>query len=205
MINCNLKIFNNFKVNLMKYCYGNWKLNTSLKLTCMFSETPELKNVELGIAPSYPFIPIFKETLPSQVKIGAQNCSDKLKGAFTGEVSASMLQELEIDFIILGHSERRHVFLENNEIISKKIQICEEMNIKIIYCIGETLDQRNSQKTNEVLKEQLSILNSLKNIIIAYETVWAINTGVAAKKEDVAEAVKFIKENVKHLGDAKVL
>lgn len=189
----------------MKYCYGNWKMNTTLALADVFEKVPTFKNVEMGIAPSFPYIPIFKERISSQIKIGAQNCSNKTSGAFTGEVAAKMLKELNIDFIILGHSERRHQFGETNCLLKEKLKICKDEKLKIVFCVGETLKQREANETFSVIKEQLKVLDSIDDVIIAYEPVWAINTGVAAKKEDVKEAVDFIKSELKIFGESFVL
>ncbi|RVD91266.1 triosephosphate isomerase [Tubulinosema ratisbonensis] len=180
----------------MKYCYGNWKLNTNLTLAEIFKNTPKFDKIELGLAPSFPYLPIFKEKLPEHIKIGAQNCSTKLTGAFTGEVSVKMLKELKIDFVILGHSERRHLFCETELCLQEKLKICQQHKLKVIYCVGETLKQKENDETISILKNQLKNLTDLQNVILAYEPVWAINTGKAANPKDVKECVDFIKKEL---------
>lgn len=136
---------------------------------------------------------------------GAQNMHEEEKGAYTGEISAKMLKELGTKFVILGHSERRKYFNENNDKINKKIKTALRYGFEVVLCIGETRVQKNTGKTSAVLQKQIGEAlsgiyeNELKNIIIAYEPVWAVGTGLVAGNVDVNKAVKIIKETVSKL------
>ena len=132
--------------------------------------------------------------------IAAQNIHTESKGAYTGEVSAEMLHDLDIPYVIIGHSERRQYFGETNETITKKIEQASNKDINVVFCIGETVDERETNKTFDVIKEQLSILkqfNTLSKIIIAYEPVWAIGTGLTATSQQAQEVHSFIREWIK--------
>jgi triosephosphate isomerase (TIM) len=126
-----------------------------------------------------------------RVKIAAQNCHHEQKGAYTGEISPSMLRSVGVDYCIIGHSERRSMFLETNELISLKVKACLEVNLTPIVCVGETLAERESGYHYGVITEQitaaLTFANPEKPIIIAYEPVWAIGTGISATNEQAAE------------------
>lgn len=187
---------------------GNWKMNTTI------SETKELINslknglekignvpATILVCPPFVNIPTVKElTQNTQIKVGAQNCHFEKKGAFTGEVSVAMLQSVGCDYIIIGHSERRSLFGETNEFINKKLKTILESGITPIVCIGETLEERKSEATFTVLKEQLEgsladINNAdIDKIVIAYEPVWAIGTGVAATAKEIAVAHNWLRE-----------
>ena len=130
-------------------------------------------------------------------KLGAQNCHWENEGAFTGEISVNMLESCGVDYVILGHSERRHIFNESDEWINKKVKSVLSGGLKPILCIGETLDQRRSNETEDVLfhqlKEGLSGVEIIDDIVIAYEPVWAIGTGETANIEQVGEAHKWVR------------
>ena len=130
-------------------------------------------------------------------KLGAQNCHWENEGAFTGEISVNMLESCGIDYVILGHSERRHIFNETDEWINKKVKSVLNGSLKPILCIGETLDQRKSNETKDVLfhqlKEGLSGVETLDDVVLAYEPVWAIGTGETATIEQVGEAHKWVR------------
>ena len=129
----------------------------------------------------------------SELLLGAQDMNAAASGAYTGEISAEMLRDLYVSFVILGHSERRQYFGETNQVINKKIQAAIENNLKPIYCIGETLEERESEKTLEVVKTQVreGLENfpstSIENLVLAYEPVWAIGTGKTATDEMAQE------------------
>ena len=134
--------------------------------------------------------------------VGAQNVHHDESGAFTGEVSASMLSILDLDYVIIGHSERRQYFNEGDDQVNQKIKRALDVNIKPVVCIGETIDERKSGKTTEVLNRQLNkafeeidVLSANK-IIVAYEPVWAIGTGVSADENQVLEAHALIKQTL---------
>lgn len=144
-----------------------------------------------------------------RIKIAAQNVSQQNNGAYTGETSTDMLQEFAIDYVILGHSERRAIYGETDEIINAKINKALAANIKPIFCIGETLEEREGGKLEEVLRKQitLGLTNvtdvELSNIVIAYEPVWAIGTGVTATAEQAQDTHAFVRSVIADLYDSK--
>ena len=133
-----------------------------------------------------------------KIEIGAQNMHDAREGAFTGEIAAFMLKEAKASFVILGHSERRRLFQENLEMVHRKLLAAFRESLRPILCVGETLEERSAQKTEEVLKNQLFSalegvsLEMAKNLIVAYEPVWAIGTGKSATKEMVREVHEYL-------------
>ena len=137
---------------------------------------------------------------PSKIKLGAQNVAEEEEGSFTGEVSAKMLKDEKVDLVLVGHSERRKHFHETNQSINKKIKTCLNHGLKVVLCVGETKTQRNIKKTKQVLTSQIEeglngiYENELKNIIIAYEPVWAIGTGNTATISDINGASAIIRE-----------
>ncbi len=135
------------------------------------------------------------------ISMGAQNVHFEDKGAFTGEISALMIKDLEAEYVIIGHSERRKYFGETDESVNKKIKKALEAGLKIIFCIGETAEERDAGKKNEVLERQVKIglfgIDNLENINIAYEPVWAIGTGNNCSVEETKESVNFIRKFVK--------
>ena len=182
---------------------GNWKMHkTPTETVEYFKEflplVNEVNNVEVLICPPFIDIPAaVKATKGSNIQIGAQNCYFEKEGAFTGEISPVMLKAAGCKYVILGHSERRHIFGESNELINKKVISALEEGLKVILCVGETLEERESGLTFTVIESQLrlglsGVENFLDRIEIAYEPVWAIGTGVAAKPEDAEEVHKFI-------------
>ncbi len=138
---------------------------------------------------------VLKET---PYKLGAQNCHWKNEGALTGEVSVSMLKNCGVGYVIVGHSERRHIFNETDKWINKKVKAVLIGGLKPILCIGETLDQRKSNETKDVLfyqlKEDLNGVEKLEDVVIAYEPVWAIGTGETATTEQVSKAHKWVRD-----------
>ncbi|HPI19809.1 MAG TPA: triose-phosphate isomerase [Candidatus Kapabacteria bacterium] len=191
---------------------GNWKMNTTPKeakeLSLFIKNSIEqIENtVDILVCPPFTNITAAAEVLEgSMIKLGAQNCYFAEKGAFTGEISLQMLKALNCSYVIIGHSERRKIFKESNELINKKIIACLSTGIIPIFCIGETLEERQSGNTFNVLKEQMSIglkdisKEQTKNIVIAYEPVWAIGTGIAATPEQIQETHHQIKEFLNEL------
>ncbi len=209
---------------------GNWKMNTipveANKLINdidnflnenNFSKLTSIKENKLKFVVCPPNL--YLQTLlivakqnNSLLNFGAQNCYNEPKGAYTGEISANMLKEIGTKYVILGHSERRTIFNESDESINLKIKSVLENNLIPIFCIGETLEQRQNNQTNEVLKNQLLIgLNGIRkllidsnhtqihDLVIAYEPVWAIGTGLAATTDQVAETHNFIKNEVQSI------
>lgn len=157
--------------------------------------------VDTVICPPFVTIPALSEGLSgtNQVALGAQNMSAEPAGAFTGETSAKMLKELAVEYVIIGHSERRSIYGETDEIINQKLITALEVRFKPIFCVGETLEERDGGKLEEVLKRQLvKGLDSIgprrgSDVVIAYEPVWAIGTGRTASAEQAQEAHAFIR------------
>ena len=183
---------------------ANWKMNKSVQESVSFinnfkKSANKIKNKEIVICP--PFTSLFeikKLIKNSNIELGAQNMHQEEKGAFTGEISALMLKNI-CDYVILGHSERRQYFSENNELINKKIKTALKNNLKVILCIGETSQERKSNKTFAIIETQLKKClyninnNEIKNIIVAYEPIWAIGTGNNATPQQAEEVHLFIR------------
>lgn len=194
-----------------KIVAGNWKMNKtfseSVELVKEILSLLELKNLpaatssEVIIIPPFPYISTCVELLKNHTRVlaGAQNCYTENSGAYTGEVSASMIQSLGAKYVILGHSERRAIFNETNEFLSKKLQAVLNNQLVPIFCIGETLSERESGIHFEIIKEQIrsTLFNvtetEIKNTILAYEPVWAIGTGKTASPEQAQEIHTFIR------------
>lgn len=185
---------------------GNWKMNMGLKETKEYVESfvPLVKDsastVETIIFPPFPSLAVASELLAgSGVFFGAQNMYYEEKGAFTGEVSASMLVGCGATHVIIGHSERRKIFGETDELISLKVKKASETGLIPILCIGETREERESGKMEEVVRKQLTgslartTLAEMENVIIAYEPVWAIGTGLTATPEQAQDAHEFVR------------
>ncbi len=189
---------------------GNWKMHKTLRETEeYFKEFKkniskiDLNNREIIIAPPFTALFIAKELVKdASIKLSAQNAGWEEKGAFTGEISPLMLKELNVSYVILGHSERRHIFKEDNELISKRVNGAYKFGLIPILCVGETLEERKAGKTLKIVEEQLvEGLKGLKNIsgediVIAYEPVWAIGTGVNATPEQAQEVHTFIRNKL---------
>lgn len=196
---------------------GNWKMNLTpneakkyaSQLVDSIKKIPDDRIVM--IAPSFLSLPFVSEVFKgSIIKLGAQNVNDNEKGAFTGEVSADMLLDVGVEYVIIGHSERRHIYKESNELINKKIIFALKKGLKVVFCIGELIEEREAGKTNEVLKTQIveGLRNvskdDIENIIIAYEPVWAIGTGKVATPEIAEDAHKFCRNIIKELYDSSI-
>lgn len=184
---------------------GNWKMNTSLTEAVTLakglkSAVSDIHKVDVAICPPFPFLfPVAKELAGSAIQLGAQNMYWEKKGAFTGETAASMLKDVGCSFVILGHSERRHVFGEKDDGIHKKILAALDAGLNPIVCVGETLEERENGKTEQVVESQihgcLSALSkeSMLKVTIAYEPVWAIGTGKTATPEQAQEVHRLIR------------
>jgi triosephosphate isomerase len=186
---------------------GNWKMNNDLKESEKL--IVELKNLLQNEKPNCdvivcpPFTSLSEASRlvsGSSIKLGAQNMHFEENGAFTGEISASMLKSVGCEYVILGHSERRHIFGESDEVINKKIKKALAAGLKPIFCIGELLEERENGTTNDVVKRQvLKGLDGIsdedmKNVIVAYEPVWAIGTGKTASPAQAQEVHEFIRD-----------
>ena len=186
-----------------KLVIANWKMNLPNKGIVHFlkSVVPEMTNlqyVQPGICPPYLFIPQLFELLDnSSILIGAQNLHYEDNGAFTGEISAQLLKTY-CSLVIIGHSERRRLFHETDEEISKKIQIATRFNLIPVLCVGEDITERKNNCSSEIVTSQLttglSKINSSNDLIIAYEPLWAIGSGNAATPADIEFMVKVIRQ-----------
>lgn len=185
---------------------ANWKLNKGPSDTEDFIKSFESKlsdlpkGVDIVIAPPFVSLPKATELLAhSKVRVSAQNMSENDNGAFTGEVSAIMLKEIFVNYVILGHSERRAIYGESDELINAKILKAHEVELKPIFCIGETLQEREDGKLEDILRNQIA--KGMKNLsekqaldtVIAYEPVWAIGTGVTASPQQAQDAHEFVR------------
>ncbi|KAK4371426.1 hypothetical protein RND71_010901 [Anisodus tanguticus] len=189
---------------------GNWKCNgTSEEVkkivsTLNAAQVPSQDVVEVVVSPPFVFLPLVKNELRPDFHVAAQNCWVKKGGAFTGEVSAEMLVNLSIPWVILGHSERRAILGESNEFVGDKVAYAISQGLKVIACVGETLEQRESGSTMEVVAAQTKAIaekvTDWSKVVIAYEPVWAIGTGKVASpaqaQEVHADLRKWLQANV---------
>jgi triosephosphate isomerase (TIM) len=189
---------------------GNWKMHKTIAEAVEFVNDIKDKvnntDVEAVICAPFTLLKDLKEaTKGTNIKIGAQNMHYEDKGAFTGEVSAPMLNELNIDYVVLGHSERRQYFNETNETVNKKVLKALEAGIDPILCIGETLEEREADKTKDVCRVQVEKAlenvskDDMKKVVIAYEPIWAIGTGKTATAEQANDVIAYVREVVKGL------
>lgn len=179
-----------------KVIVANWKMNGSIELLKSFANLTPSSN-KVIICPPHTLLYKSREILSSEISIGAQNCSEKESGAFTGEVSPNMLFDCGARFVILGHSERRTLYHEVNELISQKVELSLKSGLTPILCVGETLEEKNKGFTSKTIKKQLqeSMPRNIdhKNLLIAYEPVWAIGTGLIPKLIEIEEILLLIK------------
>ena len=197
-----------------KIIAANWKMNMTVSeaesyLDTFLLEMGDESRVEVVIIPPFTAIPKVSERLNSvqNVKVGAQNMSSEKSGAFTGEISGSMLRELFVRNVVLGHSERRTLFGETDAIVNKKTHAALEASLKPIVCIGETLAQRDAGQVEQVLETQIKgslaglTAKELHETVIAYEPVWAIGTGRTASPAQAQEAHAFIRKTIAAISD----
>ena len=194
---------------------ANWKMNLTknevkIYLEELLKESKSL-NANIVLAPSFTLLDFVNSKIKnSSIKLSAQNMFFADFGAFTGEVSASMLKDIGAEYVILGHSERRQYFLEMDTFINKKIITALKYNLKPIICVGETLEEKENNESEEVVKSQ--ILNALKhiekedlkNIVIAYEPIWAIGTGKSANSEEAENMAKYIESTLQKEFDIQI-
>ncbi len=181
---------------------GNWKMHKTNQEAHDYIKTlNELtlnEEVEIAILPPFTCLSVFKEAREwSRVRYGAQNVFWAREGAFTGEISPLMLTDLECDYVLAGHSERRHIMKESDQMINDKLKLALETGLIPIFCVGETLEKREAGKAQEVVGQQLKLgLRGLlpSEMVIAYEPVWAIGTGVNATASDAQEMIRFIRD-----------
>ena len=194
---------------------GNWKLHKTIaEATSLFSELmPAVatnQNVDIVVAPVYTALSKVAETLSgSNIKLAAQNCYPEPQGAFTGEVSPGLLKDAGCEYVIIGHSERRQLFAETDESVNSKALALAESGLGTIFCIGETLEERETGKMFDVLRQQVTAglkdltTEQMKAVVVAYEPVWAIGTGKVATDEQAQEVHAFIRGLLAELYDAQ--
>lgn len=194
-----------------KIVAGNWKMNTTfpeaeaLTQTLLAGTDPD-PGCDLVICPPFPYlVPLSDMVKNTLLKTGAQNCAAAGKGAYTGEVSAGMLVSAGASYVILGHSERRSYYHETDEVINAKVHLALNAGLIIIFCCGETLEERNAGRLEEVVSRQIREglkeldASQVNRLVIAYEPVWAIGTGLTATPEQAQEAHAFIRGLLKEL------
>lgn len=193
-----------------KVIAGNWKMNKLPNEAMEFIEelTPLVKDSENEVIICVPYTDLFYSLLHTQgtnIKVGAQNMHFEEKGAYTGEVSGEMLKSIGVEYVIIGHSERRAYYAETDETVNKKLKKAINLGLKPIVCVGESLDEREAGKAKEIVTTQTRLaLEGLENddvakTIIAYEPIWAIGTGKTATKEDANETIKWIREEIEKI------
>ena len=191
---------------------GNWKMNTTLReaytlAQALASNLNAAPDVEVLLCPPFISLTTVADAIGgSTLKLGAQNLHPETKGAFTGEIAPTMLSGL-CDYVIIGHSERRTLFGEDDAFVNRKVHAALAHGITPILCVGETLDQRDANATDEVLTRQINLgLDALApdaNFVVAYEPIWAIGTGKAASTSDAEQAIALIRRTISEkLGDA---
>lgn len=207
---------------MKKLIAGNWKMNGSMEgalglakdIVAGIQEMPALlENNDFLVCPPYLHLAPVQTELTSAISLGGQDCSPFDKGAYTGDVSAAMLKDMNCSYVILGHSERRQYYAESNLMIKQKAQMAQDMDLVSIICVGETELEREEGREQEVVGEQL--VNSLPegasaaNVVIAYEPVWAIGTGKVATIEDISTMHAYIRgvlaENAKEGAGVRIL
>ena len=193
-----------------KVIAGNWKMNKLPNEAIDFIEelTPLVKDTENEVVICVPYTDLFYSLMHAQgtnIKIGAQNMHYEEKGAFTGEVSGEMLKSIGVEYVIIGHSERRAYYGETDETVNKKLKKALALELKPIVCVGESLEERESGKAKEIVTTQTKLAleglnnNEVEKTIIAYEPIWAIGTGKTATKEDANETIKWIREEIEKI------
>ena len=192
---------------MQKLIMGNWKMNgntQSIKELCngIAMAKFDITKVSVAVFPSSVYVKETIAQLPKEIGVGLQNITFNDDGAYTGELSKAMLEDLGCDYVLIGHSERRSLFGETDECVFKKLQKVIDMDITPVVCIGESLEDRNGGKLEEVLASQLALVLEnlsvvqLGKIVVAYEPVWAIGTGVVASLEQVQDTHKFIRSMI---------
>lgn len=191
------------------YMLGNWKMNQSVEEVISFcseiaNSLPNSNSAKFGVAPQSLHLQILKDKAPQSLLIGAQNCAEHLQGAYTGEISPSAIRDFGANFTLIGHSERRQIYGETDKQLNTKLKLALGCGLTAVFCIGETLEERDAGSTEAVLKHQL--IEGLKDVaptaslIIAYEPVWAIGTGKTATPEMAQETHAFVRQILNELG-----
>jgi triosephosphate isomerase len=195
----------------LPFIAGNWKMNKTVGeaidlVRQLKASISGMEGVEVAVAPPFTALyAVHKELEGSCIRLAAQNLFWEEKGAYTGEVSPPMLKELGCQYVILGHSERRQFFGETDETVNRKMKAALGQDLKVIFCIGETLKEREEGKTFSVIERQIAGglkdigKEEMKRIVVAYEPVWAIGTGKTATPEQAEEVHRFIRERLERL------
>ena len=184
---------------------GNWKMNKTPSETTAFVKelAPVVKDAECEVVICVPFVDLqnaVEAAKGTNIHVGAENLHWKESGAYTGEISAAMLCDLGVEYVVIGHSERRQYFAETDETVNLRTLKALEKGLTPIVCVGETLEERETGKTEEVLKRQITVglkgVEDLTKLVIAYEPVWAIGTGKTATSEQANETIGFIRKTL---------
>ncbi len=190
-----------------KIIAGNWKMNKLPNEAINFIDklAPLVKDTENEVVLCVPYIDLFYSLLSAQgtnIKIGAQNMHFEENGAYTGEIAPNMLKAIGVEYVIIGHSERRQYFNETDASVNKKVKAAFANDLKPIVCVGETLQEREAGKTEEIITQQIALAleglmpEQVQNTVIAYEPIWAIGTGKTATSEDANNAIKAIRDKI---------
>ena len=190
-----------------KVIIGNWKMNNDKRETENFLLNLKKFNwnqeIEVKVSPSFVNLESAQKILEnSSIEVVAQNMHHQTEGAYTGEISYKMLKSINVNSVIIGHSERRTLFFENDDILKKKISTALNNEMNVIFCFGESLEDRNKKKHVEIISKQLGvILNGLRKsqldkIILAYEPIWAIGTGINATPEEAQQIHKYVRDEI---------
>lgn len=185
---------------------ANWKMNkvsseTQEFIKRFFPEVKGLSDIDIVLAPPFTSLPCAAEMIKqSNIMLAAQDVFYEEKGAYTGEVSPSMLKDTGCKFVIIGHSERRQYFNETDEIVNRKIKAAQNGGLAVIFCLGESLEEREAGRTFDIIERELNQGldgTNIENIVIAYEPIWAIGTGKTATPEQAWEVHAFIREKIR--------
>lgn len=199
-----------------KIIVGNWKMNLNMEAASalienILSSINNFKHIDIGIAPPFVYLQLAVDMARNtSLTISAQNCYPKSSGAYTGEVSPSMLSDIGVKMCIVGHSERRQYFNESDDFISEKVRALLDIRISPILCLGETLEEREKGLTFKVVEKQvrncLSLVkqDEILRVVIAYEPVWAIGTGRNATPEQADEVHEFIRNIITNIYDERI-
>lgn len=185
---------------------GNWKMNKTVSQAVSLvenlkEEVSGIDNVEIGVCPpALDLVPVQKVIKESKIKLGAQNMHSEDSGAYTGEISGPMLAEINTDYVIIGHSERREYYGETDLSVNQKVRAAFENNLKPIVCVGETITEREKGETETKVELQVKAAltdldpGQVQQMVIAYEPIWAIGTGESATAEEANKVIGFIRE-----------
>ena len=200
-----------------KFVAGNWKMNITSSEVAPYLESfrreiEEINEVDIALIPPFTALTRASDILggTQKIRLGAQNLSPEAKGAYTGEISAAMLRDLFVRFVLVGHSERRRLFWETDEVVRRKLVTALASELRPILCVGETLEERQAGQEKAVLETQLRAAleglsaEDLAEVVIAYEPVWAIGTGLTATPAQAQEAHQFIREYLTLLAGAEI-